>query len=207
VDQQKRPNLPSSRTGGVVVDQLDADREQFLTLIRRWHAAQPRPDQVRHCENVMRWLEQALDLDAVPRPARRDMVLAALGHDLFEDTAIPPADIVANFGAQVDRLIRTLTEGPDGVPAYVEQVASGPEEGRLIKLCDGIDNYSGLVENRLVLGDTAKWVQVVRRPMEPMFSRLAAIPFRQYPKAGPWLSQALAERRERFWALVEDLLR
>ena len=42
---------------------------------------------------------------------------------------------------------------------------------------------------------------------QPMFSRLEAIPFRQYPEAGKWLSRALADRRERFWAVVEELLR
>jgi len=75
---------------------------------------------------------------------RRDMLLAALGHDLYEDSAIRPADIIADYRAGVDRLIRRLTQSAD-VPAYLEQVASGPEEARLIKLCDGIDNYGGLV--------------------------------------------------------------
>ena len=133
------------------------------------------------------------------------MVLAALGHDLYEDSPIPPADIVADYGPEVDRLIQWLTE-KGGVPAYVEQMASAPEEARPIKLCDGIDNYGGLVENGLVRADLAKWAQVVRHHMEPMFSRLQAIPFRQYPEAGRWLNQELAVRRERFWAVVENLL-
>jgi hypothetical protein len=191
----------------MTVNQFDADRKDFLTLIQTWHAGHSRQDQVTHCENVMRLPEQALALESVPDGTRRDMLLAALGHDLYEDSKIPHKDIANDFGSEVDRLIQVVTGGEDDVPAYVDQVASGPEEARLIKLADGIDNYGGLVEYGLLKGDPAKWVEKVRRHMEPMFSRLETIPFRQYPNAGALLSKELAKRREGFWAVVEDLLR
>jgi hypothetical protein len=188
------------------VDQLNADRVRFLTLVRQWHAGHPRGDQVDHCVNVMHWLERALDLEPAPLAARRDMVPAALGHDLYEDSAILPADIITGFGRRVDCLILGLTEG-ESVASYVERVAVGPEEVRLIKLCDGIDNYGGLVETGLLRMDPAKWVDIVRRQMEPMFTRLASLPFRKYPSAGELLSEELAKRREQFWEAVAELLR
>lgn len=54
--------------------------------------------------------------------------------------------------------------------------------------------------------DRDKWVGKVREKMEPMFNRLNDIPFRQYLAAGTWLSKILAEKRERFWAVADELL-
>ena len=102
-----------------------------MAIVRKWHAGHERPDQVEHCENVAALLDQALDLDSPAVAARRDMILAALGHDLYEDSKIPQAEIL-KFGKEVDQLIRALTEEIDGVGPYVERVASGPEEARLI---------------------------------------------------------------------------
>jgi len=133
-----------------------------------------------------------------PVAARREMTLAALGHDLYEDSDILPADVEAKYGKAVNRLIEGVTERA-GVAEFVARVASAPEEARLVKLCDGIDNYGGLVENGLLRADPAKWVEIVRRQMEPMFSGIEAVPFRQYPVAGKWLSQELAKKREAFW--------
>jgi hypothetical protein len=187
------------------MDQLDADREQFLDLIRHWHKGHPRSDQVPHCVNVARWLERALDMEPQPVAGRREMILAALGHDLYEDSAIRPADVAAKYGREVDRLIEGVTERA-GVTEFVGRVASGPEGARLIKLCDGIDNYGGLVENGLLRADPAKWVEIVRRQMEPMFSRIESVPFHEYPVAGKWLCQELLKRRGEFWAVVSALL-
>jgi hypothetical protein len=179
-----------------------SDRERFVALIQHWHADHERPDQVQHCLNVAHLLEQALALgDLVSTESRRVMVLAALGHDLYEDSAIPHSDIVAGFGAQVDAMIQELTEDTKngGVAEYVERVAIGSEEARLIKFCDGIDNYGGLIDNGLVQREPARWIKIVRDHMEPMFTRLVLVPFAKYPRGGAWLSGLLQEKRERFW--------
>jgi hypothetical protein len=42
--------------------------------------------------------------------------------------------------------------------------------------------------------------------MEPMFSRLDVIPFQKYPNAGAWLRHVLADKRQHFWAVIEELL-
>src|SRR4051812_39002815 len=114
-----------------MMDQHIVDRESFMTLVRKWHAGHERPDQVEHCENVANLLDQALNLEPSAIAARRDMILAALGHDLYEDSEISQAEIlkaeILKFGKEVDQLIRALTEESDGVGPYVERVASGPE--------------------------------------------------------------------------------
>ena len=105
-------------------------------------AGHPRRDQVDHCIRVKKKVEDALALEGNEVAAHRDILQAALGHDLYEDTSIHRQVVVDRFGSAVDALIRCLTEGTS-VPAYVEQVAKGPEEARLIKYGDLADNYSG----------------------------------------------------------------
>ena len=182
------------------------EQSRFLELIRHWHKNHPRADQVSHCERVCGWLQRALDLEFGPRPARRVMVLAALGHDLYEDSRIDRNQLVTEYGAEIDRLIEAVTER-SGVAEFVERVASGPEEARLIKLADGVDNYLGLVRGGLVQSDPATWVEVVRKQMEPMFSRISLLPFQQYPMAGNWLVEQLDLNREAFWWAVQEILR
>lgn len=188
------------------MSQADAEVARFLALVRHWHAGHPRPDQVEHCQRVRGWLERALDREPEPVAARRDMGLAALGHDLYEDSALERAHVVAEYGATVDRLIEAVTER-DGVAEFVERVACGPEEARLIKLADGIDNYDGLVRTGLLRADPAKWVEVVRKQTEPMFGRIVGLSFPQHPAAGAWLAEQLDRHRERFWAELGAILR
>jgi hypothetical protein len=118
---------------------------------------------------------------------------------------VPPAEIESDYGAEVSQLIEGVTERA-GVSELVERVAAGPEEARLIKLCDGIDNYTGLVDNGLLRTEPVRWLDTVRRQMEPMFSRIDGIAFTKYPAAGAWLSQELKDCRERFWAVVHEVL-
>ncbi|HEY1189024.1 MAG TPA: hypothetical protein VGE74_15325 [Gemmata sp.] len=183
-----------------------AEFEPFLNLVRHWHTGHPRTDQVQHCQRVWDWLRQALDREPAPVPARRELLLAALGHDLYEDSAIPRAQVATEYGADVDRLIEAVTER-DGVAEFVERVAGGSEGARLVKLADGIDNYDSLVRTGLLRADPAKWADVVRKQMEPMFSRIGGMPFHQYPTAGRWLAEQLDRHRERFWAELTSTLR
>lgn len=185
---------------------LIAEQTRFLDLVRHLHTGHPRTDQVSHCERVRGWLEQGLNREPCQGEAWRVMTLAALGHDLYEDSNIDPARVAAEYGPGVDLLIEAVTERA-GVAEFVERVATGPEEARLIKLADGIDNYDGLVRSGLVRLDPATWVEVVRKQMEPMFSRIVGLPFRRYPQAGEWLAEQVAEHRERFWAAVAEILR
>lgn len=171
---------------------------KFLGLIKFWHEGHARADQVKHCTNVMRLLEQVLGLEPVAPAARQAMLLAALGHDLYEDSGIKPSQVAAEYGSDVDQLIEALTERC-GVDEYIERMASGPEEARLIKLADLIDNYRNLVDSGLLQSDPDRWIGIVRRQMEPMFDRIAPLPFQQFPIAGRLLREHLEKERARFW--------
>ena len=70
-------------------------------------------DQVGQSEEAIAQFKQALKLEPPALAPRRDMILAALGHDLYEDSQIPQAEIL-KFGVEVDQLILLLTEGADG---------------------------------------------------------------------------------------------
>lgn len=181
------------------------DLDRFRALIQQWHKGHPRSDQIDHCIHVCQLLQKAFDKELSHCPKRRAMCLTALGHDLYEDSEIDPKVVVTEYGQDVHELIEEVTER-NGVIEYVERVATGSEEARLIKLCDGIDNYQGLIENRLVQQDPAEWLDVVRKQMEPMFNRLVAIPFQSYPKAGEWLLDQLETHREAFWTEVRKIL-
>lgn len=174
------------------------EQKRFLTLIRFWHDGHPRADQVKHCANVMRLLEQALDMEPISPATRRAMLLAALGHDLYEDSDIEPSQVSTEYGSDVERLIEAMTERC-GMDEYIERMASGPEEARLIKLADLIDNYSNLVDGGLLQSDPRHWIEIVRRQMEPMFDRTTPLPFRQFPIAGGLLRERLDKERARFW--------
>jgi hypothetical protein len=137
------------------------------------------------------------------------MILAALGHDLYEDEKRkirPPDMLKRKYGSAVHQLIQLVTEdGDKPLSAYVEQVATGPEEAILIKLCDGISNYRGLVRKRKLQEKPQYWIDIVQKKMEPMFSRLDGFEFKTYRAAGPSLAQQLQTRREQFWFCAAQL--
>lgn len=172
------------------------------------HAGHPRADQFEHCQQVAELLEEALKLEGIHWPDNYEMILAALGHDLYEDVRPKPVNRVSEFGTRVDALISALTEDKKhGVSEFVERVATGPEEAILIKLCDGISNYGGLVAKDKLRdhpGGTLR--KIVEEKMEPMFSRLEDREFSRYPNAGNLLAKDLETKRRQFWTYAKRVL-
>lgn len=79
--------------------------------------------------------------------AHRQMIIAALLHDVLEDTHATPQQIERRFGAAVLQLVEHLTEDmslPHGerVRCMFEHVGQLPREARLIKLVDRLDNVN-----------------------------------------------------------------
>ena len=66
---------------------------------------------------------------------KEDMLNAALGHDLLEDTAIREDEIVAHTNSRVLSLIKELTNPIDDAHTeqYRQQLSTASEEARLIK--------------------------------------------------------------------------
>lgn len=83
-----------------------------------------------------------------------DMLIAALLHDVVEDTAVPLGDIDATFGPSVARLVSDLTDvskPEDGNRAARkaidrEHTARASHQAKTIKLADLIDNSRSILD-------------------------------------------------------------
>ena len=123
--------------------------QEMRRVIRRGHADQFRNrgkvPYWQHCESVAEILEWGLQAhpEELPDPdTRTSMVLAALGHDLYEDTSVGPDEIRATFGDRVSRLISELSNEVSDADRgdYIAKLSTISEEARLIKLSDSIEN-------------------------------------------------------------------
>jgi (p)ppGpp synthase/HD superfamily hydrolase len=120
--------------------------------------------------------------------AADDLVLAAYGHDLYEDTSVSPEAIRAEFGARVDGWIRDLTNevGDHDRAAYLAHVAVMSDEARVIKCADLIDNTLSVAYGVPDLGLT--WVREFFLPIGAETRRaLHAAPFERLPATGAHL--------------------
>jgi len=73
-----------------------------------------------------------------------DLMIAALFHDLLEDTDIDLKEIEDKFGKKVGEIVVELTE-PEGAKGqikdkWLEEFISKSKEAKIIKLADRIDN-------------------------------------------------------------------
>jgi (p)ppGpp synthase/HD superfamily hydrolase len=160
----------------------------MLTLIKVAHAGQTRDGGTTpywtHPVEVAVKLQTAVDaggeVDAVTA-ARLQLV--ALGHDLYEDTSVTPAEVRGRYGEAVDRLIRGLTnwDGDNDRRAYLESIVTQPEEARLVKLADLSHNVESSVSAADKLG--ADWLASFLRPVaEEMYAALRASRFADHPQ-------------------------
>jgi hypothetical protein len=120
----------------------------MLELVQRAHEKQSRNNgrvpYWTHLLGVAQILDWALHLtgEQPDEATREDLYLAALGHDLYEDTAVQPIDVRLQFGERVDGWIQGMTNegGDQNRAAYLAKMASAPEEVRLLKLADLLEN-------------------------------------------------------------------
>ena len=98
-------------------------------------------------------------------PVTEDMVIAALLHDAVEDHGGFPRlkDIEANFGANVARLVKGLTDsfsedggnkGPweERKKTYIEHLKSEPADVQLISAADKLYNAKSMLDDYRVIG-------------------------------------------------------
>lgn len=156
-----------------------------------------------HVQSVAEILRDALDasgeLARDPRHAI-DLQVAAVGHDLYEDTKVPADEIRSRFGARVDHLIEGMTNrsGAPGRAAYIAQLRHTDEGVRLIKIADLIDNALSCAYGIQDLG--APWVRDTFLPMTTELSEIvASIEYKQFPKTATlllsWLQFAMQRLR------------
>jgi (p)ppGpp synthase/HD superfamily hydrolase len=192
----------------------DADAKRaMLELIERGHAGQMRnggrvPYWV-HPQSVAGIVGGALDATGEADPALAlDVFLAAQGHDLYEDTEVEPDEVARRFGARVDAFIRGMTneEGDHDRAAYLARVAAAPEEVKLIKLGDLIDNALSCAYGQHDLG--TKWTRSFFLPIaEEMRGVLAGARFERFPRAAELLRRELDFALSRLHANVASFER
>ncbi len=80
------------------------------------------------------------------------LICAALLHDVLEDSACPPGDIEREFGPEVLRIVRELTDDKSLLKSLrkqyqVERAELLSPKARLIRLADKIDNVASLADD------------------------------------------------------------
>ena len=175
--------------------------QQMLAVVQKYHAGQTREGGVKpywpHCERVGLLLRQALESGGEgSEQDQGNLVLAGLGHDLYEDTKVSREEVRENFGEEVDGLIEEVTNrfGDDQAQRYAKKLASDSEKALLIKFADLCDNYgtggSALGENGY------KWTSSFLWPiLETQWQVVKDLPFRRFSKTADFLKQAVAVNR------------
>ncbi len=174
----------------------------MLAVVKKYHAGQTREGGVKpywpHCERVGLLLRRALENSGEGSAEQQEnLVLAGLGHDLYEDTTISRKEVQENFGNDVDCWIEEDTNrfGDGQVALYAEKLKSVSEPALLIKFADLCDNYgtggSALSENGY------DWTKEFLWPiLEKQWEVIKDLNFEQFPKTAEFLKQAVAVNRE-----------
>lgn len=125
-------------------------------------------------------------------PADREALeLAALGHDLLEDTPATENELRLSFGEHALQLIQEMTnrEGDTHTAGYVAQMRDASEEARLIKYADLCDNLLNVSYGTRVLG--RQWIHDYFLPIvDPMREALDLTSFKKFPKTANILRAA-----------------
>ncbi|MCK6639973.1 MAG: HD domain-containing protein [Bacteroidia bacterium] len=121
---------------------------QALVFASRAHAGQHRKDgrtpYINHPIEVMNLVtEYCSDPD-------EEVLIAALLHDVVEDTMITDAEIRAAFGARVARLVAELTDDKtlskeERKRLQLSEVHLLSNDGKLLRLCDKICNVYDII--------------------------------------------------------------
>ncbi len=89
-----------------------------------------------------------------------EVIVAALLHDVLEDTTVSPDAIIAVGGEVVLAIVEAVTEDKslpyeDRKSAYINQVVAGGEAVWLVSVADKIHNAQSLLDYIEQVGDTA----------------------------------------------------
>jgi hypothetical protein len=167
--------------------------ERMRALTREGHGTQTRnggrlPYWV-HTDGVADICAQALAVTGeAPHDVAEDIVLAAYGHDLYEDTDVSQQTIRDEFGARVDAWISGMTNRKNDADRgdYLRHVAGADDEVRIIKCADLIDNMLSVAYGLHDVGLT--WAADFFVPIATETrDALRAAPFERLPRTGAYL--------------------
>jgi len=132
--------------------------KKALQFVKEKHAGQVRAGDTPtwyHLARVSYSLEILLEKYQEGTKEEQSIIpLAALGHDVLEDTDATHDEVRSVFGARGLELIVGMTNewGDEDVKPYVEKVSNAEEAIRLIKLSDLYDNISNSTYCMSLLG-------------------------------------------------------
>ncbi len=122
-------------------------REQAIRLMLRAHEGQ-----IRKAEPEIPYVAHLIHVGLIVLESGgdEDTVIAALLHDVLEDTDVTPEDLDASFGPRVTALVREVSEDKmlrwaDRKMRMIDQLSHATAEACLIAAADKISNLETLV--------------------------------------------------------------
>ena len=119
-----------------------------VTFATGWHGDQRRPTGAPYLEHLLEALEV---LVRGAGETSRDVLCAAVLHDVVEDTSCTIADVEQAFGPHVAELVGWVTIPPAGPAdkarvkeAYLKHLTEAPDDAKLVKLADRVSNVQTL---------------------------------------------------------------
>ena len=119
-----------------------------VAFATRWHGDQRRPTGAPYLEHLLEALEVLVRGADVQD---RDVLCAAVLHDVVEDTPCTITDVTEHFGPRVAELVGWVTipdaTGQDKVQVketYLKHLAEAPGDAKLVKLADRVSNVQTL---------------------------------------------------------------
>ena len=138
-------------------------------------------------------LSGEIEDDELGRELRDDIIYAALGHDLIEDTDVSEDEIIAATNERTLSIIKDLTNPDDDshTERYMNQLEKASEEARIVKYADLIENTLSVTYNYHILGKD--WLEIFYRPiLEKTTGVLGQTQFEKYPETARILKEMLA---------------
>lgn len=139
-----------------MIQQLKYDA--MLAYVRNYHEGQVRNKTHplpywTHCYGVATITRDYLER-YLPNDDHTDVVLAALGHDLYEDTEATRDEVSQLYGQTVDDYIFGLTNEHSDADrdAYMAKMLISPEAVIIVKMADMIENMQSVYYNIDLLG-------------------------------------------------------
>lgn len=133
--------------------------ESMLAYVRKYHDGQLRNKNDTtpywmHCYGVAH-IVQTYTENYTPDLDNTTIVLAALGHDLYEDTQATRDEVRQLYGDTVDQFIFGLTNehSDSDRDAYMEKMRHSPEEVIIVKMADMAENMQSVYYSMSILGN------------------------------------------------------
>lgn len=167
-----------------------------ITRVKKWYVERKSKSGwliVDHAADTARYMEEALGAgDFVDPKTKRELLLACLGHDLFEDTEVSKEEIINAWGSEVVELIDGLTnlKGDNDFDDYIKNLAKADEKILLVKFADILSNLNNSLER--VEEIDRQWISSFWLPLLARYEReLLVRHFSTYLKTAQYFGERI----------------